>query len=236
LKTDSIGNKKRTQNAMFVKAKDGKNRSVIYWNEDGSTVIYRGGNRTWRNQNPGNIGGGAWSNRHGAIGKAGGFAVFPDYETGRAAIFSRLTSPDFIEQTIWDAIPHYAPASENDVKWYRNLVHQVTDLDLKRKIKDLNKDELESLVNAIERAEGKFKPGKVNKISAKKRISAVRKNQKGTIVGYFVNGLGWLAKNRAIQLARLGKIDAVVAHSRSGTVYLKARPDKTVGNNLGSLG
>ena len=80
---------------MFVKAKQTGKQSVTYWNEDGSSVTHRGGNWTWRNQNPGNIGAGAWANRHGAIGKAGGFAVFPDYAAGRSAIFDLLQGPDF---------------------------------------------------------------------------------------------------------------------------------------------
>ena len=82
-------------------------------------MVFVGGNRTWRNQNPGNIGAGSLANRYGAIGRAGGFAVFPNYEIGRAAIFGLLKSPGYINQTIWDAIPRYAPAKENDVTWYR---------------------------------------------------------------------------------------------------------------------
>ena len=111
----------------------------------------------------------------------------------------------------------------------------MTGLELKRKIKDLSKQELESLVNGIERAEGKFKPGKVIKNLARKKISAVRKNKKGTITSYYVQDLWWLSKERAIRLTKAGKLDAVIAHSRSGTPYLKTRPDRMVANNLGSL-
>ena len=221
---------------MFVRAKETSKRSVTYWNDDGSSAIYRGGNRTWRNQNPGNTGAGAWATRHGAIGRAGGFAVFPDYETGRAAILARFESPDFRNQTIWDAIPHYAPATENNVKWYRRLVKTNTGFNMKRRITDLSKAELEKLVDAIEQAEGKFKPGKIVLTWLKKRISAIRRNEKGTIVGYYVKGLGWLSTQQAIHLAKIGKIDAVVAHSRNGTPYLRTRPDDTVANNLGVLG
>ena len=84
---------------MLVKAKKSGPRSVTYWDEDGSSVTYQGGNRPWKNQNPGNLGKGAWSNRHGAIGSEGKFAIFPNYDIGRAAIFSRLTSPDFINRS-----------------------------------------------------------------------------------------------------------------------------------------
>lgn len=222
---------------MFLKAKQTGKRNVTYWNEDGSTEIRQGGNWTWRNHNPGNIGAGTWANRHGAIGKAGGFAVFPDYGTGRKAIFDLLLGPDFKSLSIWDAIPRYAPAEDkNNVKWYRRLVYKTTGLDLNRKIKELNKKELESLVDAIERAEGIFKPGKIVKSPAKDKISKVRKNKKGTIVSYYVEGIGWISKERAIQLTRSGKIDAAIAHSRAGNAYLKTRPDQVVENNLEGMG
>lgn len=146
---------------MFVRAKETGKTRVTYWNEDGTSVTYVGRNRTWRNQNPGDIGAGAWVNRHGAIGKAGKFAVFPNYEIGRAAVFSWWNAPDHRSLTIWDGIKVYAPANENDVNWYRGIVRQVSKLDLHRKAQDLNTGELERLVNAIERAEGKFKPGKI---------------------------------------------------------------------------
>lgn len=221
---------------MFVKAKESGKLKVTYWDQEGASVTYIGGNRTWRNQNPGNIGSGSWAIRHGAIGKAGGFAVFPNYEVGRNAIFEILSSPDFINQSIWDAIPHYAPASSNDVKWYRNLIQKKTSLDLTRKIKSLSKKEFESLVNAIENAEGKFKPGKIIKNSNTNKIISVRKNKHGIIEEYLLQNLGWLRKREAIRLASIGEIDAVIVKTKSGNTYLRSRPDKKAENNLENLG
>lgn len=134
---------------MFIKATQTAKRSVTYLSEDGSSETRVGGDWTWRNQNPGNLGAGAWANRHGAIGKAGGFAVFPDYDIGKKAIFELLQGPDFSGLSICDAIPRYAPPSDhNNVKWYRQLVRKATGLDLKtRKINSLNQKELTSLVN-----------------------------------------------------------------------------------------
>lgn len=221
---------------MFTKAKAISKSKVRYWDKNGTTVIYQGGNRTWRNQNSGDLGAGPWTMGHGAIGKASGFAVFPDYETGRKAIFALLKRDDFYSLPIWDAIPHYAPANENDVTWYRNLVTDVTKLDLKRKVRDLSSKELENLVNAIERAEGNFKPGKIIKeASTKNKITEVRKNKKGTITQYYVEEFGWLKKAAAINLASQGKIDAVVATSRSGNLYLRTRADPAE-ENLEDMG
>lgn len=224
---------------MFVRAKETGPRRVTYWDVTGAATTYIGGNRTWRNQNPGNIGAGAQATRYGAIGKAGGFAVFPNYDVGRAAIFNLLKSPKYINLSIWDAIPTYSPANENDVSWYRGIVRQVSGLDLQRKIKDLSTIELGRYVDGIERAEGKFKPGRTETTtppSKQKTITAVKKNKKGTILKYHIEGLGWVSKEKAIALASAGEIDAVVATSRSGSTYLRTRPDKTAANNLENLG
>ena len=224
---------------MFVRATETGQRRVTYWDDSGVATTHVGGNRPWRNQNPGNIGAGAWAIKHGAIGKAGGFAVFPNYDVGRAAIFSLLKSPKYLNLSIWDAIPTYSPAKENDVTWYRGIVRQVSGLDLQRKIKDLSPAELGRYVDGIERAEGKFKPGKIEVRSSPrdlKKITAVKKNKKGTIIKYCIDGLGWVSKAKAIGLAAAGKIDAVIAMSRSGSTYLRARPDRTTANNLESLG
>lgn len=86
---------------MFIKATQTAKRSVAYLSEDGSSETRVGGDWTWRNQNPGNLGAGAWANRHGAIGKAGVFAVFPDYDTGKQAIFELLQGPK--EKDLWSA-------------------------------------------------------------------------------------------------------------------------------------
>ena len=64
----------------FVEAFPGRGTSVVYVDENGYRVLYSEGDRTWRNNNPGNLRPGTVSRRNGPIGVAGRFAVFPDYE------------------------------------------------------------------------------------------------------------------------------------------------------------
>ncbi len=98
-----------------------------------------------------------------------------------------------------------------------------------RKIKDFTPDEFEKLWRAIEVYEGQ-KKGTIRTISAgksnrdKKQIIAVKKNKKGVIISYNVEDLGWVSKARGIELTQQGKIDAVVAISSSGNLYLRTRP------------
>lgn len=93
-----------TINSMspFIRIEIINDLRIVYYREDGSSAVYIGGSRNWRNNNPGNIGygNGKLVTKLGAIGKAGGFAVFPDYETGRKAIFSVLKKDDFQGRTV----------------------------------------------------------------------------------------------------------------------------------------
>ncbi len=63
---------------------------VVYIADDGSKTIRSCGSRSWRNNNPGNLRYTWFARDHRAIGTAGGFAVFPDYPTGRAALSALL--------------------------------------------------------------------------------------------------------------------------------------------------
>lgn len=83
--------------------------------------------------------------------------------------------------------------------------------------------------------EGAGKKGKIVELPGLSSISRVRKNKKGTIVSYFIEGMGWVTKDQGIQLAKSGKIDAVVATSTAGNLFLRTRPDVIVENNLENL-
>ena len=78
--------------------------------------------------------------------------------------------------------------------------------------------------------------GTIKELSIKLKISKVKKNKKGTIVAYFVVELGWIFKQEGIRLAKKGKIDAVIATSRSGNLFLRTHRDVIVENNLDNLG
>ena len=85
---------------MFIRAKETGKLRVTYWREDGSSTTFVGGKRTWRNQNPGNIIAGQFANEHGAIGKAGGFAVFPTPDVGHRALIDLLHTQTYQRLTM----------------------------------------------------------------------------------------------------------------------------------------
>jgi hypothetical protein len=219
----------------YTSAVAGPDHSVIYTDEKGRQWQFLGGSRPWRNNNPGNLVVGNVSRRNGAIGKAGGFAVFPDYETGHAALLDSLKNMHG-NKDIPALMEVYAPRRENKTKKYIAFIRKRTGIKGNKKIKDFSKDEFEKLWRAIEKMEGWGNEGKISEFVVKRKITAVRKNEHGTIQSYQIEGYGWVPKPQAIALAAEGKIDAVVATSPRGNKFLRARPNSETGDNLGNLG
>lgn len=129
-------------------------RDVVYTTADGRRVRRTGGTRAWRNLNPGNIRYSEFSRNAGAIGQAGGFAVFPDEETGTRAISSLLRGQSYNNLTIARVITRYAPPSENNTAAYHRRIQQITGLNINRRISDLSDGELSRVVDAIRAIEG----------------------------------------------------------------------------------
>ena len=135
-------------------------RDVIYENADGSRTRRTGGTRAWRNLNPGNIRYSDFARRVGAIGRAGGFAVFPDEKTGMRAIESLLRSNSYNHLTIAGAISRYAPPSENNTAGYHRRIEQLTGMSINRRMSDLSETEISRVATAIREIEG-WQPGRI---------------------------------------------------------------------------
>jgi len=108
------------------------------------------GTRSWRNNNPGNVKAfnWAWAQAHGAIGiDAGGFAIFPDYETGWAAkdalLHEKYGDYNSIREMLkgkFDENGNYIPntgwapkSDDNNPDLYANTIRDLTGLDVDNK-------------------------------------------------------------------------------------------------------
>lgn len=132
----------------------GAGYDVVYTYADSSQVRRTGGTRGWRNCNPGCMVYSELARAAGAIGTAGGFAVFPDYETGRAAIKALLLSDKYRDLSIANAICRYAPPHENDTDGYIKSMKRRTGLTMTRRLGDLTAAELDTVVGTICTIEG----------------------------------------------------------------------------------
>lgn len=192
-------------------------------------MIRRDGTWTWRNNNPGNIVKGPKARKLGSIGTGGGFAVFPTFERGREALRSVLTT-SYPNTTLFRLVSHYAPKEENDVGSYRRMLKKFTGLSLQRIVKSLNADELDILMDGIQRIEG-FRRGDEEILGPAKKIIDVKRNKKQRITGYLVEDLGLLSPVETVKGIISGEIDGVVA-DRGGSTYIRTRPDSVFDNNL----
>lgn len=138
---------------VFVRAYAGDGTDVIYETADGGKVMFRGGDRNWRNQNPGNI-----RSNHirwlGKIGEAGGFCVFATPELGLRAMRKILTNRAREGKTLAEAIAHYAPAVENNVEAYVSHVVARAGVVAQARLIELSEEKFARVIRAMCAHEG----------------------------------------------------------------------------------
>jgi RHS repeat-associated protein len=132
----------------------GQGRDVIIVYSGGNSEHRSGGTRSWRNNNPGNIRYGPFAQQNGAIGEAGGFAVFPDANSGDAAQVTRLSTGQWPDMSLNEMIATWAPPSENNTAKYQNYVQTATGIGGDTRMGDLSRDQLSSIAGAMKRHEG----------------------------------------------------------------------------------
>jgi hypothetical protein len=81
--------------------------------------------RPTRNNNPGDLEYGPFAQAHGATGTDGRFAIFPDAETGFAAM-KALLQQKYGGMTLEAALNIYAPPIENQTNQYLSDVCEMT--------------------------------------------------------------------------------------------------------------
>jgi integrase len=168
----------------FIKATFLGHQTVRFESENGELVDHIGGNWTWRNNNPGNIIKGPFANKCGAIGHAGGFAVFPSADIGELALKKLLKTKKYQEKKISTLFEHYAPEQDgNNPKNYVKLVRQFTGIKSDLLLKELTEEEFEKFISAIKRVEGQ-KVGNIVPVKMKRILKT--KEEKNVIVAYLI--------------------------------------------------
>lgn len=143
----------QTENGTPLSA-HGEGRDTIIVYEDGTEEVRSGGTRSWRNNNPGNLRNSPFSIRHGSLGEAGGFAVFPSEDAGWRALLSLLRGPTFQGLTLDRMIARYAPPDENDTPAYRDFIENRLGVSEETRLSELSSSQIEELASIIRRFEG----------------------------------------------------------------------------------
>lgn len=151
--------------SRFTKAEPGfigGERAIKYTSESGETQYLVGGSRSLRNNNPGNLGCTDFSKRHGSIGCDGQRAIFPSVSAGEKAQKALLTSGNYKDKTLKDAIKTYAPPTENNTGKYTDYVTQKSGVNADTKMGNLTPDQLSKVQEAMKNYEGKNPPSVKN--------------------------------------------------------------------------
>lgn len=131
-----------------------RGRDVIYICNNGDEITRRKGSRAWRNNNPGNLVYTSFSRDVGAVGECGGYAVFPDEETGMNALRALLRTTKYQRLTIAAAIGKYAPEGPSGVALYIGKLKKLTGLHETVRLSELSDAQLELVANSIREIEG----------------------------------------------------------------------------------
>src|SRR6185295_15732698 len=113
-----------------------------------------------------------------------------------------------------------APADENNTIAYTKFLYKATGVERDKKVKDFTPQEFEKFWKAIEKMEA-TKKGEIIEVF---EITEVRKNKKGSLFSYCIEGDEWMSKKECIELAAQGRIDLEVCISRLGNTYLRKAP------------
>lgn len=141
----------------------GVNGNTVITTETGEKEIRKGGTISWRNNNPGNMRMSDFSKAQGAIGEAGGFAVFPTAEAGEKAREKLLFEAEtYKNKSIAEAMNRYAPPSENNTQAYIDSLVKATGANPNTPLSKLTPDQRQKMLNAMKQFEG-WKEGTIEK-------------------------------------------------------------------------
>jgi hypothetical protein len=215
----------------FIRAVQGMGHSVVYTDNSGKYFRFYGGTWAWRNHNPGNVYPGKISKMHNRIGMVNHnkLAVFPDYESGHAALIDVLKIT-YKNYTIEKMMEKFAPAFENHTKKYVKFLYKVTGVKHGKKVKDFTSAEFQKLWKGIETIEAS-KEGSIIEVY---KISSVRVNHKGVIYSYCI-GDGWVSKEQCLELAKKGLVDLEICISILGNTYLRVPASSLFQKKLSDL-
>ena len=148
-----------------------------------------GGDRNWRSNNPGNIEYGEFAKSMGAIGSDGRFAIFPTLEMGRKAADVLLKGKHYADLSAADALKKWAPGVEkgNDPEAYASMISKQTGIDMRKKYKDMSREEQAKFLDAMNKVEG-GRAGTIQKTNGTQSRTETASNDTSTTSS---SGGGW---------------------------------------------
>lgn len=142
--------------AVSASTNSGASNEIVYVGVNGNRWVNVGGNLTWRANNPGALRSTDFTRRMGQIGTTqNGFAIFPDMETGRRAVFALLKTNKYQNRTIAQTMEIYAPWQDgNNPTSYASRVARYIGVSVGTYLRNLSDEQISTMVQAINTVEG----------------------------------------------------------------------------------
>lgn len=204
---------------QFIKAVGGMHHTVIYTDVDGRHFRFSGGTWAWRNHNPGNVRPGYYANLHNPIGATNNLAIFPDDQSGHAALLDLLMEK-YGNYSIHRMIYKFAPPSENPTKKYEKMIREKTGIHDDRPIVVFTKIQFKKLWEAIQQFEG-YQVGKIAEVYRISGVHILGKNR----YEYCLNEGEWISESECIQLAAKHKVELELCISKLDNTFLRTPPN-----------
>jgi hypothetical protein len=139
---------------------------------DDGRIERRVGDRSWRNNNPGNLDYGAYARSKGAIASDGKSAIFPNMDAGRTAHQNILWELGLYRgKTIEQAINIYAPPFENDTESYIRRICAAAGVSRNMLLSEMSNEQRQKMIAAMEVIEGNTNSGKITVIKPGETIN-----------------------------------------------------------------
>lgn len=110
--------------------------------------------KSYRNNNPGNIRFGQFTQNHGAINDGTRFAKFASPIQGTAAMLDLLAGGSYRNLSVRDALHRYAPKSENDTDAYLQYICDKAAIEPGLMLTELDPFEVLGMLRAMIQFEG----------------------------------------------------------------------------------
>lgn len=209
---------------MYKKAYSEDGKIVFYQDSVGNKYAATGGSLAWRLNNPGLIrSAGRFSFWQNSIGYFGGYAIFPRPEEGREALSKWLHAKKYLKGSLITIAKHYQPDSPD---LFASRLSTLSALPITKKIKTLNRQELDQLLLGIEKLCDYTIKGDETFYLMPKILGKIENGEAENT--YLIGGNVVLSKKEAFEWVRSHRLDAFIVHGHDGRLHLRSRPDHCI--------
>src|SRR6185503_1117444 len=194
--------------------------TVVYFDNCGNKHIRKGGNLSWRINNPGLVKSHShYARSNGSIGSCQGFAIFSYPEQGHKALIAWLHSKKYYNASIQAIAEHYYPKNADA---FAIKLSAYISISTDKKLKSFANIEFQKLLKAIEKScsyelTGNEEACILPRITAK--IENVDEED-----NYLIGTDLVLSKKEAMEWVKTNRLDAVIVHQKNGSAHLRSRP------------